>query len=285
VPYPLKVCRQYLLPQHALTRFGGLLSHCEIPWLKNYLISWFLKRYDVNLNEAVEPNPYAYPSYHEFFIRHLKPSVRPIDRAQESICSPCDGTISQIGKIEQGSLLQAKGRTFTVAALLGDKEDAQPFLNGHFATIYLAPKDYHRVHMPLAGTLESMRYIPGKLFSVNPLTTENVDNLFARNERVVSFFKHDHGSFAIILVGAMIVGSINTRWGGQITPPSGKQMRRIPYPQTPEQHIKLDKGEEMGYFSLGSTVIVLLAENMVWEYDLNLNSRLVVGQRIGHLLP
>jgi phosphatidylserine decarboxylase len=284
VQYPLKVWRQYLLPQHALTRFGGWLSHSEMPWLKNYLIGWFLKRYKVNMSEAIVEDPFAYPSYHEFFIRRLKPSVRPIEESSDGICSPCDGSISQIGNIEQGSLLQAKGRTFSLEALLGSKSDAEPFKNGKFATIYLAPIDYHRVHMPLTGTLESMRYIPGKLFSVNPLTTEHVDNLFAQNERIVCFFKHEQGSFAIILVGAMIVGSIFTRWGGNIIPHRANEIVHTIYPQTPEQHVKLDKGEEMGYFALGSTVIVLLDESMAWEYDLSQNSRLVVGQKIGHML-
>lgn len=270
--YPIKVLRQYLLPQHALTRFAGVLSHSQIPWLKNYLIRWFLKRYNVNLDEALESDPYAYPSYHEFFIRRLKPNCRPIDPSPASIVSPCDGTISQIGKIERNSLLQAKGRYFSLDALLGNHEDAKKFENGHYATIYLAPIDYHRVHMPLAGTLNHLRYIPGDLFSVNPLTCDHVNNLFARNERVVSIFKHDHGSFAIILVGAMIVGSIFTRWGGNITPHRAKKIVDISYPQTPEQHVRLDKGDEMGYFALGSTVIILLDANMQWEYDLSQNS-------------
>lgn len=283
--YPINILRQYLVPQHALSRFAGMLSHCEIPWLKNYLIQWFLKRYNVNLQEAIESDPYAYPSYHEFFIRQLKPHLRPIDPSPVSITSPCDGAISQIGKIEQGTLVQAKNKSFSVSALVGDAEDAKCFEKGHFTTIYLAPIDYHRVHMPLSGTLTHLRYIPGDLFSVNPLTTDHVDNLFARNERVVCFFKHDHRSFAIILVGAMIVGSIFTRWGGNIKPYRGKEILNISYPQTPEQHIRLDKGDEMGYFALGSTVIVLLDENMHWEYDLSENSRLVVGQAIGHLLP
>ncbi len=282
--YPLKVWRQFLLPQHALSRFGGCLSQSEIPWLKNYLIRYFLNRYDVNMNEAIVEDPFAYPSYHEFFIRRLKPDLRPIDPSPTSIVSPCDGEISQIGSIEQGSLLQAKGKSFTLKALLGSEEDGKPFEKGRFATIYLAPKDYHRVHMPLTGTLTHLRYIPGKLFSVNPLTTNHIDNLFAKNERVVAFFKHDQGSFAIILVGAMIVGSIFTRWGGPITPHRGKETRDILYPQLPEQHIKLDKGDEMGYFSLGSTVIVLLDEKAGWGYDLSQNTRLVVGQGIGHLL-
>ncbi|MBS0288228.1 MAG: phosphatidylserine decarboxylase [Proteobacteria bacterium] len=283
--YPLKVWRQFWLPQHALTRFGGWLSHSETPWLKNYLINYFLKRYDVNMDEAIQEDPFAYPSYHEFFIRHLKPELRPIDPSPAAICSPCDGEISQIGNIEQGTLLQAKGKTFTVSALLGSESDAQIFEKGKFVTIYLAPKDYHRVHMPLAGTLSHLRYIPGKLFSVNPLTTNHIDNLFAKNERVVTIFKHDQGSFAIILVGAMIVGSIFTRWGGNMTPHRDKEMKVIQYPQLNEHHVKLDKGEEMGYFSLGSTVIVLLDEKAGWEYDLSQNSRLVVGQGIGHLLP
>ncbi len=283
--YPLKVWRQFLLPQHALSRFGGWLSHSEIPWLKNYLIRYFLNRYDVNMAEAIEVDPYSYPSYHEFFIRRLKPSLRPIDPSPLSIVSPCDGEISQIGNIEKGTLFQAKGKSFTASALLGSELDAKPFENGKFATIYLAPKDYHRVHMPLSGTLTHLRYIPGKLFSVNPLTTSHIDNLFAKNERVVAFFKHEQGSFAIILVGAMIVGSIFTRWGGTITPHRGNEIKDISYPQTPLQHIKLDKGDEMGYFSLGSTVIVLLDENAGWGYDLSQNSRLVVGQSIGHLLP
>jgi len=285
VRYPLKVWRQHLVPQHALTTFAGMLSHSEIPWLKNYLIRYFLKRYNVNMNEALEPNPFAYPSYHEFFIRRLKPGSRPIDASPTSIVSPCDGTISQMGKIEGNSLLQAKGRHFSLEALVGSHEDAKAFENGHFATIYLAPIDYHRVHMPLSGTLTHLRYIPGELFSVNPLTTDHVDNLFARNERVVTFFKHDHGSFAIILVGAMIVGSIFTRWGGNVTPHRAKKILDISYPNLPEQHIRLDKGDEMGYFALGSTVIVLLDAKMQWEYDLSQNSRLVVGQGIGHLLP
>ncbi len=283
--YPLKVWRQFLVPQHALTRFGGWLSHSERPWLKNYLIRYFINRYNVNMSEAVIEDPFSYPSYHEFFIRRLKPALRPIDPTPNAIVSPCDGEISQIGTIENNSLVQAKGKTFTVSSLIGSSVDAAQFENGKFATIYLAPIDYHRVHMPLSGTLTHLRYIPGKLFSVNPLTTSHIDNLFAKNERVVAFFKHEQGSFAIILVGAMIVGSIFTRWGGTVTPHRGGEIKDISYPQTPLQHIKLDKGDEMGYFSLGSTVIVLLDEKSGWNNDLSQNSRLVVGQGIGHLLP
>jgi len=179
--------------------------------------------------------------------------------------------------------LQAKDRTFSVSSLLGSAEDAALFNNGQFLTIYLAPKDYHRVHMPCTGTLQNLRYIPGKLFSVNPLTTTHIDHVFAKNERVVTLFKHPAGDFAIVLVGAMIVGSITTSWGGCITSHHGKSFN-IAYPQSPQQYIKLDKGTEMGYFSLGSTVIVLFTEKTKWEYDLSQNSRLVVGQRIGHFV-
>lgn len=281
--YPYKVLRQFLVPQHALTRFGGLLSRSKIVWLKNYLIRWFLKRYQVNMQEAVEPNPLNYASYHDFFTRQLKEGVRKIDPATESVCSPCDGTISQVGDIHDGTLIQAKGHRYSVESLLGSRKDAEPFLNGHFMTIYLAPIDYHRVHMPLAGQVKNLRYIPGKLFSVNPLTTTHIPQLFARNERLVSLFENPKASFAVVLVGAMIVGNIYTRISPQMVV-RGKKI--IDMPATfPIEIPKLDKGEEMGYFSLGSTVIVLLAENFCWEYDLKEGSRLVVGQRIGHFLP
>jgi phosphatidylserine decarboxylase len=285
VQYPFDVWRQNYLPQHALSRFGGFVSHNQIPWLKNYLINWFIKRYNVNMSEALESSPNHYASFHDFFIRKLKPEARPIDSNPLSICSPCDGAVSQFGKIKENTLLQAKGREYTLEALLGNDNDAKSFYNGHFLTTYLAPKDYHRVHMPCDGILQTMRYIPGKLYSVNPLTTDHIDNLFARNERVVSLFTHEGQSFAIILVGAMIVGSISTSWAGVQAPQSSKQIKTIHYDQTPEKYIRLDKGAEMGYFSLGSTVIVLLAENVRFEYDVSQSSRLVVGQRIGHFLP
>ncbi len=282
--YPLAVWRQYYLPQHALTRFAGLVSHCQIPWLKNWIIRDFIARYGVDMHEALESDPRAYASFHDFFTRHLKPSLRPIDHHPEAICSPCDGTISQIGKIEEGMLLQAKGHHFSLEALLANSHDAKNFTNGHFATIYLAPKDYHRVHMPYCGSLQRLRYVPGKLFSVNPLTTQYVEGLFARNERVITLFKHPAGDFAVILVGAMLVGSMSTRWGGYLTPHRGKDITQVDYPDTSDQHIKLDKGDEMGYFSLGSTVILLFAENMRWENAFTQQTRIVVGQRIGQFL-
>lgn len=284
VQVPFDVWRQYFLPQRTLTWIAGKLAYCEIPWFKNWAIKRFIRLYGVNVEEALESNPEAYASFHDFFIRRLKPLRRPINSSPHAITSPCDGTISQIGRINHQTLIQAKQHSFTLGALLGDEEKASPFIDGHYATIYLAPKDYHRVHMPCAGTLEHLTYIPGKLFSVNPLTAAHVPQLFARNERVVTLFKSPHGQFAVILVGAMLVGSIFTRWSGHLTPHCGKNVLSINYPDTPERHIALDKGEEMGYFSLGSTVILLFTKNQSWEHELAQHSRIVVGQRIGHLL-
>jgi phosphatidylserine decarboxylase len=278
---PFTVWRQYFLPQQLLTRFAGKLAHCQIPWFKNWAIRRFVRLYPINLTEALEPRPENYPSFHHFFIRQLRSDCRPIDSSPDGICSPCDGTVSQIAPIKQNTLLQAKGRIFTLEALLGDHTLARSFINGHYATIYLAPQDYHRIHMPCAGTLQHLHYIPGKLFSVNPLTANHVDNLFARNERAIAVFKHPHGSFAMILVGAMIVGSIFTRWSGYLTPHRKEKILRINYPETPSQHISLDKGEEMGYFSIGSTVILLFGEKLQWEQSITPCSRVMVGQRIG----
>ncbi|MCS5710164.1 archaetidylserine decarboxylase [Candidatus Berkiella aquae] len=282
---PFEVWRQNYLPQHFISWCYGKLSHCQIPWFKNWAIQRFIRLYGINMQEAIEQDATAYPSFHDFFIRHLKPELRPVDHTPNAVCAPCDGVISQIGRIENGTLVQAKNHSYSVSALLGGDIDPKPFQNGHFTTIYLAPKDYHRVHMPCLGTLERMSYLPGDLFSVNPLTATHVDQLFARNERVVSLFKNQEGPFAMVLVGAMIVGNIATRWAGHISSQRNKEPLHIQYPQTQEQHIVLDKGEEMGYFSLGSTVIMLFAENLRWEKEYSQDSRIVVGQRIGQFLP
>lgn len=282
---PFEVLRQHYLPQHFISWCYGQLSHIQNPCFKNWAIKRFIRLYGIDMQEAIEQDPTAYACFHDFFIRRLKPELRPLDQTPNGVCSPCDGVISQIGRIEQGTLVQAKNHSYSVASLLGGGIDPTPFANGSFTTIYLAPKDYHRVHMPCQGTLAQMSYIPGDLFSVNPLTAAHVDQLFARNERVVSVFHHQHGSFAMVLVGAMIVGNIATRWAGHLSSQTNKEIRHIHYPQTPEQHIVLDKGEEMGYFSLGSTVIMLFAENLRWEKEYSQDSRIVVGQRIGHFLP
>jgi len=285
VNIPFEVWRQHLVPQRLLSTIYGKLSHCKWAWFKNWAIKRFVRLYGINLFDALQPEPTLYPSFHDFFIRSLNPDLRPIDDTPNGIVSPCDGTISQIASIKNNTLIQAKGRSYSVGALLGDHPLASTFTNGQFATLYLAPKDYHRVHMPYSGTLQSVRYIPGKLFSVNPLTTEHVDSLFAKNERVVSIFNSNEGAFAVVLVGAMIVGSISTRFNGTLTPPRGKEVVHFDYPNSPEQYIKLDKGQEMGYFSLGSTVILLFTENLSWEQELTQHTKVVVGQRIGHYLP
>lgn len=279
---PFEVWRQHIVPQGLISTIYGILSHCKWPWFKNWAIKRFVRLYGINVNEAIQTEPTAYPSFHEFFIRELNPIYRPLDKAPNSVVSPCDGTVSQIGPIENGTLIQAKGRSYSVSALLGNHPQAKAFTNGRFATLYLAPKDYHRVHMPYDGTLESVRYVPGKLFSVNPMTADHIDGLFAKNERVVSLFNSPQGPFAVVLVGAMIVGSITTRYNGTLTPPRKKEIAHFDYPNSSEESIKLDKGDEMGYFSLGSTVILLFTEKLSWEQELAQHSRIVVGQRIGH---
>jgi len=248
---------QTIAPQRMLTAIAHLLANCKITWIKNHLIRYFVNKYPVRLEEALEENPYQYNSFNHFFTRALKPPVRPLATDPLAIVSPVDGHISQCGHIHQGTLLQAKGFNYTVQALLGgDTQFAEPFLNGEFLTAYLAPKDYHRIHMPVDGTLCQMTYIPGKLFSVNPRTAAAIPNLFARNERVVCLFDTPQGRMALVLVGAMIVGSIETIWAGTIAPlhlnRSGIKTWHYRKPI-----IKIKKGEEMGRFKLGSTVIIL----------------------------
>lgn len=279
---PFEVWRQYLAPQRLISFAYGKLSYWKYPRFKNWAIKRFIRLYNINISEASETNPEAYACFHDFFIRQLDPKKRPLDQTPNSIVSPCDGTISQIGTIEKGTLIQAKKKTFSVQALLGDHPLANEFTKGKFATIYLAPKDYHRVHIPAQGTLKSVCYIPGKLFSVNPVTTANIDNLFARNERVINFYDSPQGPFAVVLVGAMIVGSITTHSNGTLTPPHGEKRVHFDFPNTPEHHIILEKGEEIGYFSLGSTVILLFTEKLCWEQELTQHTKIIVGQKIGH---
>lgn len=270
------------MPQHALSRFAGLLANCHIPRVKNVLIRYFLSQYSVNLNEAVESDAYAYACFNDFFTRSLKPSVRPIAGGLHDLVSPADGSLSQCGQIEQERLLQAKSHFFKLQDLLGnDTDQATTFLNGSFLTIYLAPKDYHRVHMPIDGHLIKMTYVPGRLFSVNTKTAEQIPNLFSRNERVIAFFDTAVGRVAVILVGAMIVGSIETVWSGTVAPCKNPSIQSWQY----DHPIHLKRGEEMGRFKLGSTVIVLFERNAITlDPILSLNQSLQMGQRIGTLL-
>jgi phosphatidylserine decarboxylase len=272
---------QQLLPKRALTIFAGWLANCKITWVKNRLIQYFVWRYPVNLNEASQPDPYAYKSFNAFFTRALLATSRPIHSVTHTIISPADGIISQLGQIQHDQILQAKGHSFSILSLLGgDTTLAAPFVNGAFLTVYLAPKDYHRVHMPLAGTLTDMLYIPGKFFSVSTKTASAITNLFAQNERVVALFNTPKGRMAVVLVGAMIVGSIETVWAGTVF---GTRDQIQHWSYTEQNHIYLNRGEELGRFKLGSTVIVLFEQDKVeWDQSLQPLATINMGMGISH---
>ncbi len=271
---------QHLIPQHGLSRAAGWLASTENKLLKNNFISWFVKRYNVDMSLAVEENPLAYACFNDFFTRALKPGARPVDAAADSIICPADGAISQSGKIINGRIFQAKGQDYTALELLGGDETlAAEFADGAFATVYLSPRDYHRVHMPYSGKLRAMVSIPGELFSVNTVTAENVPRLFARNERAVAIFDTDIGPMAVVLVGAMIVAGIETVWDGQIAPFASRDIATSFYPY---QNITLNKGDEMGRFKLGSTAIVLFAKDkMYWDEKFCAGTPTKMGEHMG----
>ncbi len=277
----LFILLQYVVPQHLVSRIAGMLTDSPIPWLKNYLINKAIKTFKVNMKEAEEPNPRYYASFNDFFTRALAQGARPIDSEAGSVVSPADGQISEMGEIKQGQLLQAKGKSFSLSQLLGDDAElTKAFSGGSFMTVYLSPKDYHRVHMPAAGTLKSMTYVPGALFSVNQTTSEQVDGLFARNERVICSFDTEIGPMVVILVGAMIVGSIETTWAGQISPPK-RQLTHVNY-QQPIAPIRFEKGDEMGRFKMGSTAIILFGKDVVeWDSNLDASSDVTMGMKVG----
>ncbi|MBU2874894.1 archaetidylserine decarboxylase [Marinobacter salexigens] len=279
----LFILSQYVTPQLAVSRAAGRLADNDRnPALKNRVIKWFVNRYGVNMSEAAEADPTAYPSFNAFFTRALKPGVRPIAEGDDIFVSPVDGAISQIGQVAGGRIFQAKGQSFSLLELLGgDTQRAATFSDGEFSTIYLAPKDYHRIHMPMAGTLREMIYVPGKLFSVNPVTAANVPNLFARNERVICIFDTAAGPMALVLVGAMIVGSVETPWAGVVAPNSSG-VNAISYEG--ESAISFAKGEEMGRFRLGSTVVMVMPKGRV-RWDANQVAEKVVrmGEAFGKL--
>ncbi len=252
------------MPKQALTSFAGTIASARSGERTTKLIRWFVGKYNVNMAEAENPDIASYASFNEFFTRALKPGVRPL--AQAEWVSPVDGAISQFGPIERDQIFQAKGHHYsTAAAVGGDATLAAKFDDGHFATIYLSPRDYHRIHMPCAGKLTRMIYVPGELFSVNPLTARGVPGLFARNERVVCVFDTANGPFVLILVGATIVGSMATVWHGVVNPPRTAEVREWDYQ---DKVIQLDKGQEMGRFMLGSTVVMLFPKGpMVFNPD------------------
>ncbi len=256
---------QHVLPKVALTELAGVGASARGGALTARFIAWFVRRYGVNMAEAANPDLASYPTFNEFFTRALKPGARPLAQA-DWVC-PVDGAISQFGLIEQDQIFQAKGHQYSTTALVGgDSQLAAQFHDGRFATIYLSPKDYHRIHMPCDGRLMRMIYVPGELFSVNPATARGVPGLFARNERVVCVFETAHGPMVLTLVGATIVGSMATVWHGVVNPPRSKEVREWRYD---DQCIELKQGDEMGRFLLGSTVVLLfpkssLAFNPAW---------------------
>ncbi|RRS04110.1 phosphatidylserine decarboxylase [Aquabacterium soli] len=262
----LFVLSQYVLPKQALTALAGKAASAKGGALTTAVIRWFVKRYSVNMAEAANPDITVYPTFNEFFTRPLKAGARPI--AQADLVCPVDGAISQFGRIERDQIFQAKGHSYSTTALVGgDSTLARQFENGSFATIYLSPRDYHRIHMPCDGRLLRMIYVPGELFSVNPATARGVPGLFARNERVVCVFEGPRGPFVLTLVGATIVGSMATTWHGVVNPPRTREVREWRYD---DQQIVLRQGEEMGRFLLGSTVVLLfpqgpLAFDPTWQ--------------------
>lgn len=272
---------QYVVPQHLLSLLAGKIASSENAKLKNFLISYFLKNYDINMSEAEVQNAFEFETFNHFFTRKLKNDVRPISSENNVIISPADGVVSQVGLIKNGEIFQAKGRSFNLYDFLGrNKNISDFFLNGSFSTIYLSPKDYHRIHMPFTGTLLSMDYIPGNLFSVNPATVESVDNLFARNERLSCIFETKNGPMAVVLVGAMIVSGIRVIW--EKNPfIKNRKVQHFKYPLKGEGSVHLNKGDELGRFLLGSTVVICFPNKKVnWNKNIMLETSLKMGQSI-----
>ncbi|MBT4442810.1 MAG: phosphatidylserine decarboxylase [Oceanospirillaceae bacterium] len=279
----LFVVMQYLLPQHLISRIVGMLAASSVPIIKDTFINVFVKRFKVDMSEAEQQNTSEFDSFNDFFTRSLKADARMIDNNPTHLACPVDGAISQLGSISGEKLFQAKGHDFDLTTLLGGNADlAQPFIDGEFATVYLAPKDYHRIHMPCDGTLTHMVHVPGQLFSVNQATAAAVPGLFARNERVVTIFETEFGPMAMVLVGAMIVASVETTWAGLVCP-KGKAVSHFNY--TAQQPIEFKKGDEMGRFKLGSTVIVCLPKGVSqWPTELTAGTTTRLGQMFAELV-
>jgi len=273
---------QYLLPHHLLSSIMYLITRSEWKPLKDLIIRNIINIYNVELNQAADTDPSHYRSFNDFFTRELKPDARPIAPGKETLASPVDGAVSQSGKIEQGRIFQAKGHDFTLHELVGgDPKITEMFDDGSFATIYLSPRDYHRIHMPITGTLKKMTHVPGRLFSVSPSTTQNIPRLFSRNERIVNLFDTEAGPMALIMVGAIFVSSMDTVWAGTVTPKS-RRTTSWEYGKKSTAAIKLQRGQEMGRFNMGSTVILLFGKDAVeLAAELQPETRLLMGQQIG----
>jgi phosphatidylserine decarboxylase len=280
----LKTYALYPLPQHLLSRAVYWLTRQESS-LTPRAISRFARAFDVDMNDAVEPALSQYRTFNEFFTRALKPEARPITSGTDDIASPADGRISAVGAIDDARVFQAKGRDYSLLALLGGDGAATERLgNGRFATIYLSPRDYHRLHMPLSGRLIRQTYVPGRLFSVGPHTVRALPDLFTRNERVIAQFETEHGLLALVLVGAINVAAIETVWHGLVTPPQRAIISQIDYPLTAGgAPIELARGAEMGRFNMGSTIIVLLENPAAWRADLQPGDAVRMGQFIGQV--
>jgi phosphatidylserine decarboxylase len=277
----LFIILQHLLPKHGLSALMHKLARCKTPWVKNAIIKTIIKQFGVNMSEAVEPDPEAYETFNAFFTRELRDDVRPMERGKKTISCPVDGEICQIGTIENGELFQAKGKSFNLAALLGNDSLSSEFEDGSYTTIYLSPKDYHRIHFPIGGSLKRMVHVPGELFSVNQTTVASVDELFARNERVIAFFDTPAGPMAMVMVGAIFVSSIETVWYGEVTPPRHNQVRSWNYN---DKKLKYKKNDEMGRFNMGSTIVLLYGKRRVaWAEELAAGDAVMRGQVIGKI--
>jgi phosphatidylserine decarboxylase len=272
---------QHLLPQHLLSSIAHRMTRSRCPVISRPVIRLLVRKFNIDLGLAEDPVLEHYPTINAFFTRALRPDARPIDPSPDTWVSPADGVISECGSINGDSLLQAKGQTFSLLTLLGgDEQLAAQYADGSFTTIYLSPRDYHRLHMPLAGSLSSMSHIPGKLFSVNQATANTIPSLFARNERVIACFDTEAGPMALILVGAIFVGSIETVWHGEVTPPTRSDIRQWFYQG--EECLQLGKGEEMGRFNMGSTIIVLFGKDRATlDEGLQAGSPVRMGKRLG----
>lgn len=273
---------QRILPTHWMSRVVHRTTRIETQWFKNLIISRFMAAFDISLEESQVQNPRSFRSFNEFFTRALLDGQRPLPQDPQDIACPVDGRLYQAGKIEAGRIFQAKGQSFDVVSLLGgSRERAAPFLGGQFATLYLAPSNYHRIHMPFDGRVTKQIHVPGRLFSVNPATARAMPELFARNERVAVLFETAMGPAAMVLVGALFVGSIETVWAGEITPPPGKAVKVWQYADQGEAPI-LKRGEEMGRFNMGSTVILLTGPGVLhWNAKINPGDAVRMGQTLG----
>ncbi len=277
----LKAWPQYLLPTHALSRVMHALTRSSNPLMRRWFMRWFVRHYRVDMSLAQEPNLDSYANFNAFFTRALRPDARPIVSGETTAACPVDGAVSQAGPIHADRIFQAKGQDYSLLQLLGGNQQwAEKFTDGSFATLYLSPRDYHRIHMPLDARLRAMSHVPGRLFSVNAATARVIPGLFARNERVVTYFDTEAGPMAMVLVGAIFVASIETVWAGEITPPAGKQVRHWDFQGGDARDFA--KGEEMGRFNMGSTVIVLFGRDAVqWGDSIKAGAPVRMGQHLG----